>query len=181
MYNESATRLLRTHRMAHDIQIVTKMTAKTALKNRFMAFTCSKLAVGSTLLDTFIVFMLHNVGDSITFSHVWANLHAVRCGRNSVGQLSATTMLRRPMAAAFYHKLAGAVQQPMARITARCARVRRGTAEFRPGMSPVAMVHFLCVALRPAVNPLGQSQQCRGGDGDAVFFGFFGGRVATHG
>jgi len=32
----------------------------------------------------------------------------------------------------FYHKPEGAVQRPMARMTARCARVHRGTAEFRP-------------------------------------------------
>jgi len=78
----------------------------------------------NAILDTFIMFVLHNVGDSITLSLAWTNLHAVGCGRNSVDQLPAASMPPRPMAEAFYHKAEGAVQQPTARITARCARVR---------------------------------------------------------
>jgi len=86
----------------------------------------------NAILDTFIMLVLHNVGDSITLSHAWTNLYTVGCGRNSVDQLSAASKPHRPMAGAFYHKPEAAVQRPTAWFTASCARVRRGTAEFRP-------------------------------------------------
>jgi len=82
----------------------------------------------------------------------------------------------------FYHKAEGAVQQPIAWITARCARVRRGTAELRPDAASGDDAFPPRPSATPAVNLFRQSQPCNlsgGGDGDAVFFGFFGGRVAT--